>query len=180
MFSRLIEDGRALVAKLERYRHTDISDIPPAERLASAEINGWFDAAESLVLETFGSESNQFRKWRAVQDELSRTAEEEIMQRRWNEATSAIRRVHSSMGLLTEFRHYAPASEPVESASPRSQRDDSVPDSLQTAFLHVIWPTSRPIRVAIVVVAGLVLGAFGVWTSLPESVKTQFIDWLLQ
>src|SRR5262245_20022919 len=105
MFGNLVEAGRALVARLEQYRHTDISDIPIEQRMASSEVDAWFDAAATIIEETFGKDSKQWAKWHQAHQKLD-MAEDKIAYDQRNSAVLTIRRIHTSMGLLSEFQIY--------------------------------------------------------------------------
>jgi hypothetical protein len=101
-----IEAGRKLVARLEKYTYTELSDIPPEERMASAEVFGWFKATHSLIVDAFGDPSKQLERWDELQTEMGKIEMDEVSRHTYKEANAAIRRIHPSMGLLTEFQLY--------------------------------------------------------------------------
>lgn len=121
MFEKLIESGRRLVARNERYRHKNISEIPLEERMASSETEAWFKAAREIIIKTFGENSTEFEKWDKLQDKLwDETAEERRLGGVWNEAEWNVRKLHDSMGLLTELDIYANMAD--EAVKQRSHR----------------------------------------------------------
>ena len=124
MLAGMIEEGRALVARLENYGRRPLHEIPPEERIASSEVHAWVRAAETAVVKQFGEDSDEYRKWVRVNSELGDEAEQEIFARIWDEVASAIRRVHTCMGLLTEFelvaRHSRRASRPRRKRGPQT------------------------------------------------------------
>jgi hypothetical protein len=141
VFAELIESGRRLVAKNERYRHTHISDIPIEERMASSETSGWFMAAKTLIADAFGRDSRELARWHALQKKISALDYDEIRTDRWNEGESNVRRLHASMGLLTELDVYAASRQrrgpwvPPELVASLESFRASHPDPRKAAFV---------------------------------------------
>jgi hypothetical protein len=142
MFDELIESGRRLVAKNERYRHTDISDIPIGERLASSETSAWFKAATTLIVKAFGQDSMELAQWIKLQTELNAISHDEIWNKKsWNEGAANVRQLHASMGLLTEFQIYVNSNQrglsdvPVEVVASLERFRFTYPDASKVAFV---------------------------------------------
>lgn len=123
MFEPLIESARRLVAKNNRYTFTDIRDIPVEERLTIYENGAWFTAARSLIIRTFGENSNELARWGQLQDELREERWQAIQKGSWNEGQANIQALHESMGLLTEYQIYAAAQESSVGVAPIEIRD---------------------------------------------------------
>lgn len=62
-----------------------------------------------------------------------------------------------------------------------SGRANSVaaPDSFPHALLSMISSLPKNWKVAVIVFGSLVLASFAVWSSLPDSIKSKFIEWLI-
>jgi len=100
MFSKLIEDGRILVARLEKYRNVGIGNIPTDERMASSEIKAWYDASSSVIGDIFGKDSFQLSRWDEL---LCKHIDKWHEDDNWDEISSNIVLIHEAMGLLSEF-----------------------------------------------------------------------------
>lgn len=147
MFEELIESGRRLVAKNERYVHTDISDIPLEERMASSETDAWFTAASSIIIKTFGENSKEHEKWDKLEEKLDEAASQEHRQKTWRESAWNVRHLHESMGLLTELGIYAKMADEAARVS-RNSVAIEIPPELRDALGSFKADYPEPSKVA--------------------------------
>jgi hypothetical protein len=109
--------------------------------MASSETSAWFHAADALVERAFGRDSAEVAKWNKLLQELIETERLERRERPWNEGASNVRRLHESMGLLTEFELYLDAGRvvvsdiPVEITESLKRFRAKHPDPAKVAFL---------------------------------------------
>jgi predicted nucleotide-binding protein len=131
-FMRLVHLGRDLVGQVEKYRGVDLAHIPEADRMASAEASGWFDAAETLIKDSFGDDSRESKEWKALQNQLDEQGSREFARDIWDERQSLIRRFHKSMGLLTKFAALVDTPDPKHA----DRRANSMPDAKSVFVVH--------------------------------------------
>lgn len=145
MFSPLIESGRRLAARVNRYLYVQhIGDIPPEERMLTGEYDGWFDSAETLIAQAFGKQSEEMGRWRALQKDLSEKASREIEGAPpgagWDSARHEMESINKSILLLTAFENLlesslAVAVTPVEIGHSLASLQADHPDPTKVAFV---------------------------------------------
>lgn len=142
MFSNLIESGRRLAARVNRYGYAYISDIPPEERMLTGELIGWFHAAETLIGRAFGKESDEIARWKALHRRLSeqvaRAIEAAPSWETWNTGHHDMESINQSILLLTEFENLLEASltpTPVEIRHSLTRLQGDHPDPRKLAFV---------------------------------------------
>jgi len=54
---------------------------------------------------------------------------------------------------------------------------ETAPESVQKALLQALWQAKRPFRLGALILAGVALAAFAVWSSLPDATKGNLISW---
>jgi hypothetical protein len=114
MFTPLIDSGRRLAARVNRYLDVHIKDIPPEERMLTGEFHGWFKAAETLIASAFGTQSSEMTRWKALQKNLHEKASREIDAappgERWDRGRHDMESINRSILLLTEFENLLESS----------------------------------------------------------------------
>jgi hypothetical protein len=109
MFKSIIERGPSLITRCEmlkqvRDRGDRLRDLPVSQRVANSEIDGWFIAAANVIVQAFGEDSQQIRRWRDERKSLSDLDRREALQGNFHEIESIIREISVMRGLLIEFQ----------------------------------------------------------------------------
>jgi hypothetical protein len=163
LFEPQIIHAKELISRLERC-HRESFKVPDSVPVSLAEYNAWYLGIERLINSAFGEHSTQVEQWRQLKLHLGDMIGQSIQDSADGSAIPGYVNYYNACVVFLQ--------------SLGSDGGPS-PDSFAKAVFALLWPSQQPLRVAIVVIVVLAVGAFTLWTSLPDASKTSVIRWLL-